>query len=55
MPLASASRPCREDNLVQTRRESQTIFYSLASKEAGEVIALLYNLFCAPGCKDEKG
>ncbi|VTZ27982.1 putative DNA-binding transcriptional regulator [Methylocella tundrae] len=39
----------REDELVTTRRESQMIYYSLASKEANEVIALLYDLFCAPG------
>jgi DNA-binding transcriptional ArsR family regulator len=38
----------REDQLVKTRRESQTIYYSLASKDAGRVIALLYDLFCAP-------
>ncbi len=42
----------REDELVKTRRESQTIYYSLASKEAEQVIALLYDLFCAPGCSD---
>jgi len=41
----------REDKLVKTRRESQTIYYSLASKEATQVIALLYDLFCSPGCK----
>ncbi len=41
----------REDALVKTRRESQTIYYSLASKEASRMIALLYDLFCAPGCK----
>lgn len=41
----------REDQLVKTRRESQTIYYSLASNEANQVIALLYDLFCSPGCK----
>ncbi len=40
----------REDNLVSTRRESQTIYYSLASKEAERMIALLYELFCATDC-----
>jgi DNA-binding transcriptional ArsR family regulator len=40
----------REDALVKTRRESQTIYYSLASKEASRMIALLYDLFCSPGC-----
>ncbi len=36
----------RADNLVTTRREGQTIYYSLGSKEASEVIAVLYNLYC---------
>ena len=31
--------------------ESQTIYYSLASEEASRMIALLYDLFCAPGCE----
>ena len=38
----------REDNLVKTRRESQTIYYSLASDQAVRMIGLLYELFCAP-------
>ena len=29
----------REDGLVTTRRQAQTVFYSLASREAAEVIA----------------
>ena len=40
----------REDNLVTTRRESQTIYYSLASREAERMIALLYELFCSTQC-----
>lgn len=41
----------REDNLVKTRRESQTIFYSLAGTQAERMIGLLYELFCAADCK----
>ncbi len=41
----------REDDLVKTRRESQTIYYSLASVEAERMIGLLYDLFCAAECK----
>jgi len=37
----------RRDNLVQTRREAQTIFYSIASPEADAVLRTLYGLFCA--------
>lgn len=43
----------RRDGLVKTRRESQSIYYSLASAEVLEVIALLYRLFCAPTCNDQ--
>ena len=37
----------RAERLVKTRREAKTIYYSLASKEAGLVIQLLYEMFCA--------
>lgn len=40
----------REDCLVRTRRESQTIFYSLADEKVSRFIALLYELFCANEC-----
>ena len=40
----------RRDGLVRTRRQAQTIFYSLSGDEAGAVIATLYGLYCAdPG------
>ncbi|MDA9405557.1 MULTISPECIES: ArsR/SmtB family transcription factor [unclassified Bradyrhizobium] len=35
-------------SLVKTRREGQTIYYSLASREARLVLETLYRLFCAP-------
>ena len=37
----------RRDNLVQTRRQAQTIFYSLSGAEASAVITTLYGLYCA--------
>ena len=37
----------RRDNLVQTRRDAQTIYYSLKGEEAETVIETLYNLYCA--------
>lgn len=36
----------REEKLVSTRREGKQIYYSLASKEATEVIRVLYQLYC---------
>jgi len=43
----------RAQKLVQTRRESQTIFYSLASKEVEQLISALYGLYCPK--LDDKG
>jgi ArsR family transcriptional regulator, virulence genes transcriptional regulator len=43
----------RDDELVATRRESQTIYYSLSSKPITRLIGLLYELYCAPGCDVE--
>jgi DNA-binding transcriptional ArsR family regulator len=37
----------RKDNLVTTRREAQTIYYALASKEVKVIISTLYELYCA--------
>lgn len=36
----------RQQGLVDTRRSSQTIFYSLASGPAREVIELLHSIYC---------
>ena len=36
----------REGGLVETRREAQTIYYSLADDRVSEVLALLKKLFC---------
>ncbi len=38
----------RADDLVATRRESQTIYYSLASENAAKMLDALYQAFCAP-------
>jgi DNA-binding transcriptional ArsR family regulator len=36
----------REDGMVATRRESQTIYYSLACDQTRQIIDLLHNLYC---------
>jgi ArsR family transcriptional regulator, virulence genes transcriptional regulator len=38
----------RADELVSTRRESQTIHYSIASEPAKTLIGALYELYCSP-------
>ncbi len=37
----------RRDQLVKTRRESQTIYYSLNGDEAKQIIRTLHNMYCA--------
>ncbi len=37
----------RRKGIVATRREAQSIHYSLASREARAVMATLYEVFCA--------
>ncbi|GAC32857.1 ArsR/SmtB family transcription factor [Paraglaciecola polaris] len=38
----------RRENLVLTRRDAQTIFYTLASAEVKAIITTLYDLYCVP-------
>jgi len=45
----------RQQGLVKTRRESQTIFYSLADGPADRVINLLHDIYCgAPDCPTQE-
>ena len=36
----------REDGLVKTRREGQTIFYSLADEKTRRLLEVLHELYC---------
>ncbi len=36
----------RQDNLVDTRRDAQTIYYSLKGEHTSAIIAALHNIFC---------
>ena len=36
----------REEGLVETRKESQTVFYRVDDPKAEQVLALLHDLFC---------
>jgi ArsR family transcriptional regulator, virulence genes transcriptional regulator len=42
----------RADKLVKTRRESQTIYYSLASDKVTKMITFLYDLYCRDDAPD---
>lgn len=43
----------RQEQLVNTRRESQTIYYSLAEGPADRVIHLLHDIYCGTGLKPD--
>ena len=45
-PLSQHLARLRKENLVKTRREAQTIYYSLTPNEAGKVVEFLYELYC---------
>ena len=47
-PLSQHLARMRKEGLVKTRREAQTIFYSLKADDAGKIIECLYGLYCAP-------
>jgi len=50
-PLSQHLSRMRKEGLVDTRREAQTIFYSLKSGQASKIVEVLYDLFCASeGC-----
>jgi len=38
----------RKDGLVAARRDAQTIYYSIASTPAREILKTLYQVYCAP-------
>jgi DNA-binding transcriptional ArsR family regulator len=44
----------RSDNLVATRRESQTVWYALPPGPAQAIIAALYDIYCAPDARSRK-
>jgi hypothetical protein len=37
----------RKEELVKTRREAQTIYYSIASEEAARMVALMHEMYCS--------
>ncbi len=44
----------RQDGLVSTRREAQTIYYSPRGEAARRIIAVLYELYCAPALPSDQ-
>lgn len=44
----------RHEGLVQTRRQSQAIFYSLSGDEAKRILETLYELYCGSSKSAQK-
>jgi DNA-binding transcriptional ArsR family regulator len=40
----------RGEKLVSARRQAQSVYYSLSSREVEAVIETLYGLYCSPAC-----
>ncbi len=45
-PLSQHLARMRKEKLVKTRRDAQTIYYSIASIEAEEFVRLMHELYC---------
>ncbi len=46
-PLSQHLARMRKESLVTTRREAQTIYYSIASNEAARMVELMHELYCS--------
>ncbi|MCG5236389.1 ArsR/SmtB family transcription factor [Xanthobacter oligotrophicus] len=44
----------RLDNLVTTRRDGKTIYYSLANDDVRRVISVIYDMYCGSARADKK-
>lgn len=45
----------REEGLVATRKEAQTVFYRVCDPKAGQVLTLLHDLFCPELGRETRG
>ena len=45
----------RKDGLVSARRDAQTIYYSIASEPARDILKTLYQAFCVPKSRAGRG
>jgi len=46
-PLSQHLSRMRKEGLVETRRQAQSIYYSVKADEVGKIIECLYGLYCA--------
>ena len=53
-PLSQHLARMRKENLVSTRREAQTIYYSISSREAAAMITVMHGLYCSTEQADQE-
>lgn len=46
-PLSQHLARMRKESMVTTRREAQTIYYSIASSEAARFVELMHEIYCS--------
>jgi len=46
-PLSQHLARMRKESLVKTRRQAQTIYYSISSGKAGRMVELMHELYCS--------
>ena len=46
-PLSQHLARMRKESLVTTRREAQTVYYSIASDDAARIVGLMHELYCS--------
>ena len=52
-PLSQHLARMRHEGVVTSRREAQTVYYSLLGEEVGAVVSLLFDLYCRETSCDE--
>lgn len=40
----------KSEDLVKSRKEAQTVYYQISSKEAQKVVQALYDIYCGKTC-----
>ena len=47
-PLSQHLARMRHEGVVESRRQAQTVYYSLAGPEVATIVSMLYELYCDP-------
>jgi len=52
-PLSQHLARMRKESLVSTRREAQTIYYTIASADAARFVTLMHDIYCSADDPDQ--